>query len=547
MAVSTLEVDRNIATLRLNSQAFSELSNKELASMFEESIQNIKGIAYFWATIGSDNKGIKNTVAEGEEWLGGPFASTIGLQYYIDYLTSGSASLVNEDRIKKNRIQVFPNKNIEKLLFPFIKADVHFNKNMTPKTIVETRGFGNRLGFKKGITLILGAGNVSSIPLLDTIYDMVVNRHTILLKLNPVNDYLLPVFEKVFENFIDKGFMIVTKGNIDISQYMTNHAGVTNMHLTGSDKTYENIVYGRLLSENEKGKKTLQKLNKKPFTTELGNVTPFIIHPGNWSKSEIRYQARKIATAKLNNNGFNCIAAQVIVLPKDWRHTPSLIHEIKKQLSNEKDRLAYYPNSIETLTTLKSDNNFTQVNDLTCATPHLTKDLELNDYFENNEVWSSTLFFKEIEYEDETDFSNKAISYVSNDLWGNLGVAVLIKNYSSKKNEHILNNYVENLNYGTVAINEWPALGFIIPTMPWGGFPGNKDSNIQSGQGYVHNAFFFESPQKGVLYSKFKLPFIDPVWFTSNKKGSRVFKNLTYYQIDNSKRNLIKLIFSALI
>ena len=46
---------------------------------------------------------------------------------------------------------------------------------------------------------------------------------------------------------------------------------------------------------------------------------------------------------------------------------------------------------------------------------------------------------------------------------------------------------------------------------------------------------------------KFKLPFIDPVWFTSNKKGARVFKNLTYYQIDNSKRNLIKLIFSALI
>jgi hypothetical protein len=126
---------------------------------------------------------------------------------------------------------------------------------MTPKTIVETRGFGNRLGFKKGITLILGAGNVSSIPLLDTIYDMVVNRHTILLKLNPVNDYLLPVFEKVFENFINKGFMIVTKGNIDISQYMTNHAGVTNMHLTGSDKTYENIVYGRLLSESEKVKK----------------------------------------------------------------------------------------------------------------------------------------------------------------------------------------------------------------------------------------------------------------------------------------------------
>mgnify|MGYP000327243486 CR=1 FL=1 len=133
---------------------------------------------------------------------------------------------------------------------------------MTKTDILETRGFGNRLGFTKGITLILGAGNVSSIPLLDTIYDMVVNRHTILLKLNPVNEYLKPVFEKVFENFIEKGFLIVTQGDIDISKYMTEHSGITNMHLTGSDKTYENIVYGHTLTENEKGKKRKRHCTK---------------------------------------------------------------------------------------------------------------------------------------------------------------------------------------------------------------------------------------------------------------------------------------------
>ena len=60
---------------------------------------------------------------------------------------------------------------------------------MSKSDIINSRGFGTRLGFKNGISLILGAGNVSSIPLLDTIYDMVVNRHCILLKLNPVNEY----------------------------------------------------------------------------------------------------------------------------------------------------------------------------------------------------------------------------------------------------------------------------------------------------------------------------------------------------------------------
>ena len=545
MTVSTLDVDRNISTLRLNSQAFSKIENILLSDMFDECIQNIKSIAYFWATIGADNKGIKGTVAEGEEWLGGPFASTIALQYYIDFLRNNT--VITEDLINDNKIHIFPNKPIEKLLFPFITADMHFSKNMSKSDIINSRGFGTRLGFKNGISLILGAGNVSSIPLLDTIYDMVVNRHCILLKLNPVNEYLKPVFEKVFENFISRGFMVVTTGDINVSSYMTAHSGITNMHLTGSDKTYENIVYGSTLNEKDKGKKTLSKKNRKPFTTELGNVTPFIIHPGKWSTSEIKYQARKIVTAKLNNNGFNCIAAQVIVLPKNWKQSQQLVEAIKKQLATEKDRLAYYPNSTETLKRLKSNKTIFQENDLTCATPHLTKDLDLNDYYEKNEVWSSTLFFKYLEHDNDLDYVNKAISYVNQDVWGNLGVAVLIKKHDSKKVKDITKNYVDNLKYGTIAINEWPALGFIIPTMPWGGYPGNKDSDIQSGQGYVHNAYFFESPLKGVLYSKFKLPIVDPVWFTSNKKGSKVFKYLTYYQIENSKINLIKLIFSALI
>jgi len=444
MTVSTLDVDRNISTLRLNSQAFSKIENILLSDMFDECIQNIKSVAYFWATIGADNKGIKGTVAEGEEWLGGPFASTIALQYYIDFLRNNT--VITEDLINDNKIHIFPNKPIEKLLFPFITADMHFSKNMSKSDIINSRGFGTRLGFKNGISLILGAGNVSSIPLLDTIYDMVVNRHCILLKLNPVNEYLKPVFEKVFENFISRGFMVVTTGDINVSSYMTAHSGITNMHLTGSDKTYENIVYGSTLNEKDKGKKTLSKKNKKPFTTELGNVTPFIIHPGKWSISEIKYQARKIVTAKLNNNGFNCIAAQVIVLPKNWKQSQQLVEAIKKQLATEKDRLAYYPNSTETLKRLKSNKTIFQENDLTCATPHLTKDLDLNDYYEKNEVWSSTLFFKYLEHDNDLDYVNKAISYVNQDVWGNLGVAVLIKKHDSKKVKDITKNYVDNLN-----------------------------------------------------------------------------------------------------
>ena len=44
---------------------------------------------------------------------------------------------------------------------------------------------------------------------------------------------------------------------------MTEHNGIDHIHLTGSDETYENIVYGKKLSEDEKKQKTLNKINSK--------------------------------------------------------------------------------------------------------------------------------------------------------------------------------------------------------------------------------------------------------------------------------------------
>ena len=377
---------------------------------------------------------------------------------------------------------------------------------------------------------------------------MIAYKSVIYLKLNPVNDYLLPIFTQIFEPFISRGYMIITEGDMEASKYLTYHDGFHQTHLTGSNFTYENIVYGRTLNDKERSLKTLPKVNKKPITTELGNVTPIIIHPGNWSRSEIKHQAKKIVTAKLNNSGFNCIAAQVIVLPKDWKHTQKLKNEIIYYLKKVGDTTSYYPGASETLNELIETNNYDQINNLSCNTPFLVSELDLEKEYANKEVWSTALYFKEIPFTSYEDFAFNSIEYVNNELWGNLGVTVLLKNHKKKTNKNILQNYVEELRYGTVAINEWSALGFVIPTLPWGGYPGNKDNDIQSGQGYVHNALLFESPLKGIVYSKFRLsPLIDPPWFVTNKKAHRIFKNLTYYQATKSKLNLIKLIFSTLI
>ncbi len=548
MSLTKLDIDRFITTLRTKSKEYNSINNVQLASMLEETISNIKEVSFFWATICSDNKGTTKTPAEGEEWLGGPFASVLATQYYIKSLTNDDDLTEKKYNSEENSYKVFPNNFIERITFPFIDAKVIFNKSMSFDDINKYRGFSKRYDIDPSITLVLGAGNFSSIPYLDVLYHLITRKSVILLKLNPVNEYLKPVFEKVFQNFIERGYIIVTTGNIDESKYMATHPGINHIHLTGSDKTFEDIVYGRELTEKERRSKSLSKVNNKPITSELGNVTPIIIHPGKWSTSDIKYQARKIVTAKLNNNGFNCIAAQVIVLPDGWGQTEALIKYVKHYMSKAKERKAYYPESIERLEKLEKDKGYERVNALSCVTPHLTREIKAYSKFEINEVWSSTIYFKKIEYTSVEDFANKAIDYCNDELWGNLGVSVIIKDHDRKFNKHITNLYVDNLNYGTVAINEWAAIGYIIPQLPWGGFPGNRDNDIQSGQSVVHNSMLFESPLKGVVNTKFRISrIIDPPWFVTNKKARRLFKNLTYYQIHNSNINFLKLIFAALL
>jgi hypothetical protein len=56
--------------------------------------------------------------------------------------------------------------------------------------------------------------------------------------------------------------------------------------------------------------------------------------------------------------------------------------------------------------------------------------------------------FKELPFSTYEDFCTSSIDYVNNELWGNLGVTVLLKNHKKKTNQNVLNTYVEELKYG---------------------------------------------------------------------------------------------------
>ncbi len=122
MNPSKIDIDRNISKLRVNSSEFLNLDKTNLISMLEQVIDNIKTISYYWASLSSEKKGHLTKSKEGEEWIGGPFSCIYALQYFIEYLQDEDGLDINKfDEIKKS-YKVFPTKNIEKLLFPFLEV-----------------------------------------------------------------------------------------------------------------------------------------------------------------------------------------------------------------------------------------------------------------------------------------------------------------------------------------------------------------------------------------------------------------------------------------
>ena len=86
------------------------------------------------------------------------------------------------------------------------------------------------------VALVLGAGNVASIGPLDVVYKFFVEGQVCILKMNPVNEYLGPFIEEAFAEFIERGYLELAYGGADVGAYLTDHEGIDEIHITGSDK-----------------------------------------------------------------------------------------------------------------------------------------------------------------------------------------------------------------------------------------------------------------------------------------------------------------------
>ena len=116
----------------------------------------------------------------------------------------------------------------------------------------------------------------------DVLSKLFVEGKVVVMKANPVNDYLVPHWRRALAALIDAGVLRIVDGGAAVGQYLTGHARIDEVHITGSDKTYDAVVFGTG-PEGARRKEADEPALDKPVTAELGNVSPVIVVPGKWS------------------------------------------------------------------------------------------------------------------------------------------------------------------------------------------------------------------------------------------------------------------------
>ena len=512
---SQAEMDAAVAQLRKAAKEYAAIPIEQRIALAKSMQQGYLQVAERSVHAGCKAKGIAiDSPAEAEEWSTGPWAVVRQLRLLCESLQSiqetGNTPIGKVTRTKSGSlaVQVYPNNAIDSMLFKDVTVDVHMLPHVTEQSLATDRAsFYKKPGHQGKVALVLGAGNIAAIGVMDVITKMFNEGKVCLLKMNPVNAYLGPYIEEAFKEVVDRHYLAVIYGGAEVGRHLVYHPDIDEVHLTGSDKTHDQIVWGPPGSKQQERRQRHEPLLKKAITSELGNISPVIIVPGPYTAKEIAFQGEVIASAMTMNASFFCNAAKMLVMPKGWDGSAKFLQAIQDICAKVEPRQAYYPGAEDRWNVLVTNrSNVTHIgNPQSGALPwSFISGLDPNDENEalyNEEPFCSILSETQVGSSDPVAFLEQAVEFCNNRLWGTLNVTLIV-HPKSLKNPVVnaaFERAISRLRYGTVAVNTFPGISFVFASPPWGAYPGAGLDNIQSGSGFVHNTTMLEGIEKAVI------------------------------------------------
>jgi acyl-CoA reductase-like NAD-dependent aldehyde dehydrogenase len=568
MTISTgthrLMLDQAVADLRLGAGTWAATSLEDRIALLERLMPRVLAEAEAMVASASTAKGYPpDSPWASEDWANGPWAIAQNISAYLHVLQrlqKGKDPVpprTVHDRRGRTVVDVFPATPWDRLLLNGFRAEVWMAAGTTRQIAVADAADAYRgRPCSPGVSLVLGAGNVAAITALDILHMLYAEGHVVIAKMNPVNAYMRSHFEAIFVEFVDSGWVRFVDGGAEQGQYLTGHDGVDAVHVTGSAATHDAIVWGTD-EEAALRRRDDEPLLAKPFTSELGGVSPCIVVPGRWSEADLRFQAEHIVTSKLNNAGHNCIATQVLVLSDEWEGSDALLEQIRDVLATLPPRPDYYPGADRRVAgVVAAHPDAEPFGDQ----PHrllVRVDPDEGSALLDDEVFASALGVVRVPGSDPQSFLAAAVAFANDRLPGTLGATLIVDPATEKSHPAAVESAIRDLRFGTVGVNVWSGVGFLLGYTPWGAYPGHSRHDVGSGVGFVHNAFMLKSVEKTVLRAPFAptprgmfsgSPSISPKppYFATNRTGGTTIRRVTRFTTRPSLFQLPAIFASAL-
>ncbi|MEM1023827.1 MAG: aldehyde dehydrogenase family protein [Myxococcota bacterium] len=515
-------------------------------ALLRRTAESLRKAAPAWVRSGSEAKGLPPDHAE--EWLVGPVPVLRHVRLLtgsLDRIQNGRptidpSSVKGDEAEGPLRVRILPFDARDRLLFRGFSAEARMQRGVDAGELLARGGAVHRRRTPRGPALILGAGNVSSIPAMDALTQIFGEGRAAMVKTSPVNAWVGPHLEAGFAPLVEAGLLAVVDGDAQRGAELVADERFEHVHLTGSIRTHDRIVWGENEEERARRKAEDRPLLQKSLSSELGNVSPMAVVPGYYGARELDFVVETIAASVTNNAGFNCNATRLLIVAAGWHQKNALFERLRLRLERIPMRKAYYPgaeaawaSAIEGReTVLQLGARSEGVLPWTLLFGLSAEDSE--PFFER-EHFCPVLGVVELDVPGSLSFIEASTRFMNERLWGTLNASWMIPPALAAAPDHdqALELAIASLRYGTVAVNQWPALGYAWAGPPWGGHPSATLADAQSGLGWVHNAHLLEGVEKVVLRGP--LPaWPKPIWFADHRGAAEAGRQLVDYEAQAS-------------
>lgn len=552
-------LDAAPATLQAHKAAWVAAGIDERLALLDEIRRRMAAVGERWVAAILEAKGaIGDAFATGEEWAN--YALALRWMRLLhsslsDIRRDGRPRLPAAPKTRANgqvALPVFPQTLFDRMLFMGVTGEVWMQPGVTRDDAAARQPLAYQHKDHPGqVVLVLGSGNAAFMLPGDVLHQLFIADRVVLLKLNPVNAYLAPLLEEVLQPLVLRGVLRIVAGGVDEGAYLCRHPLVDAVHLTGSDKTFEAIVFGPG-AEGRRRKAERRPLLEKPITAELGNVTPIIIVPGPWSERDLREQALYLATWLVLNAGCNCISERVIVQQREWPLREALLDAMGRVLSRTPTHLAYYPGAAERYAAfVDAHPNARRFGDPRPG--HLPWTLipdvdptNRDDICFTTEAFCSLVAETALPAGDPADFLDRAVAFANDTLWGTLGATMIVhpRSLADRRIAAAFEQALANLRYGTITVNHWLGYAYYFGLSPWGAYPGSDIYDVQSGLGMANNALMLDGAEKTVCRAPFHKP-VDPYTLQS-KRIAEFGRKLAAFDGSGSPAQFASLLWTSL-